>query len=186
MKPRVIFWRRIDQPGHDACRIERQGDGWRVAGAAVFMEETLPCQLAYTVECDAGWRTRSAQIRGFAGTEPVALDISVDDHQRWLLNGVEQRELAGALDIDLGFTPATNMLPIRRLEVPVDGAADVRAAWLPFPDLVLTPQYQIYRRTAANKLTFAAPAIDFRAELTVDPDGLVTSYAGLWMAEGWT
>jgi hypothetical protein len=38
----------------------------------------------------------------------------------------------GCLDIDLGFSPSTNLLPIRRLTLAVGEAATVRAAWLPF------------------------------------------------------
>jgi uncharacterized protein len=174
----------MDRPGHDACRIEQKSGGWRLTGSAVFMEVGDPCQLDYTIECDAGWHTRSARVRGFAGTEPVEIEIDVDGSQRWRLNGVEQMDVAGALDVDLAFTPATNKLAIRRLDLPIAGMGEVRSAWLPFPEVVLSPLDQIYRRTADDRLLYEAPTLDFQAELTINGDGIVISYAGLWIADG--
>ena len=37
---------------------------------------------------------------------------------------------------EMGFSPSTNLVPIRRLSLTVGEEADVKAAWLPFPALV--------------------------------------------------
>src|SRR5712664_99467 len=42
---------------------------------------------------------------------------------------------ANVCDIDLAVTPATNTLPIRRLNLEVGQSQEVTAAWLKFPDL---------------------------------------------------
>jgi hypothetical protein len=38
----TICWRRVDTPGHDACRLEQLEDSWRLA-AAVFRLDHQPC-----------------------------------------------------------------------------------------------------------------------------------------------
>ena len=47
--------------------------------------------------------------------------------------GADSRAVDGCRDIDLNFSPSTNVLPIRRLSLDVGDQAAVRAAWLRFP-----------------------------------------------------
>jgi hypothetical protein len=90
--------------------------------------------------------------------------------------------LAGALDVDLGFTPATNTLPIRRLALAVGAGAAVRSAWLRFPELRLEPLEQTYTREAEHVFLYRA-LVDgepFSARLDTDAFGRVVRYEGLW------
>jgi hypothetical protein len=94
-------------------------------------------------------------------------------------------KLAGALDVDLGFTPATNTLPIRRLALAVGESAPVRSAWLRFPELRLEPLEQTYTREAEQRFRYQA-LVDgelFTARLDTDAFGRVLRYEGLWEAE---
>lgn len=91
----------------------------------------------------------------------------------------------GALDIDLGFTPATNTLPIRRLALAVGETKPVRSAWLRFPELRLEPLEQTYTREADRVFRYRA-LVDgeaFTAQLDTDTFGRVLRYEGLWAAE---
>jgi hypothetical protein len=47
-----VVWRRLDGPGHDVCRVDRHGSGWRLEGSAAFIADDLPAMLAYTLDCD--------------------------------------------------------------------------------------------------------------------------------------
>jgi hypothetical protein len=75
--------------------------------------------------------------------------------------------------------PATNTLPIRRLAALQAGQQRVlQMAWVQFPGLEVIPSAQRYQRLAADRWHFSSG--DFRAELLVDPDGLVLDYGGLF------
>jgi hypothetical protein len=113
----------------------------------------------------------------------VALDLAADEGRHWQLNDVQCPAVAGCLDIDLSFSPATNLLPIRRLGLSVAGAADVRAAWLGFPTLALEPLDQLYERIGPTTYRYATADGQFRRELEVNAAGFVTQYPGLWRAE---
>jgi uncharacterized protein len=177
------LWRRLDQPGHDACRIELRGDDWRLRGSAVLAEGGRPARLDYIVDCDARWRTRSCRISGWLGPAAVEIELTVDSDRRWRMNGAERPEVRGCVDVDLGFTPATNTLAIRRLDLAVGQEEDVRSAWLSWPELRVAPLSQRYRRTGASTYHYESPAHGFTAELVVSGDGLVAHYPGLWAAE---
>jgi uncharacterized protein len=181
-----ILWRRIDIPGHEIGRVVRRNDRWELSGTAVFAHERRPCRLDYLVVCDSGWRTNSAHVKGLIGDREIDLNVSIDAEQRWYLNGTECAAVAGCIDIDLGFSPSTNLLPIRRLSLPVGEEADVKAAWLPFPSLVFEVLSQVYRREGERTYRYEAGGGTFVRVLEVNSVGFVTTYPGLWQAEAAT
>jgi hypothetical protein len=178
-----ILWRRLDAPGHESARIESQDSRWHLAGTAVFSHAGQPCRLDYRIVCDAAWRTVGAQVEGWVGDEIVEVDVYVGPDQTWLLNDTEFPIVAGCVDIDLNFSPSTNLLPIRRLNLEVGQEAAVRAAWLRFPSFQLEPLDQVYRRLSANTWRYESAGGSFVRELQVNEEGLVTLYPGLWQAE---
>ena len=82
------------------------------------------------------------------------------------------------MDVDLNFSPSTNLLPIRRLALEVGSEAAVRAAWLRFPGFALEPLEQVYRRAAVGLYRYESAGGQFRADLEVDESGFVTRYPG--------
>src|SRR5262245_51353426 len=125
-----ILWRRLDAPGHDACRLV-QGDGaWRLGGAAAFQDEGVPACLAYALDCDGEWRTREGVVHGWLGARPVDFRMTRTPDGLWTLNGQVVPHLEGCVDLDFGFTPATNLSQLRRVALQVGQAADVAVAWL--------------------------------------------------------
>ena len=86
----------------------------------------------------------------------------------------------GCRDIDLNFSPSTNVLPIRRLSLDVGDQAAVRAAWLRFPGFELEPLDQVYVRTEPLEYRYESGGGRFVAAIRVDENGLVSRYPGFW------
>jgi uncharacterized protein len=180
-----LIWRRLDLPGHEALQLIQKDGSWELSGTAVFIHEHKPCKLDYQVACDSAWNTRAARVNGWVGDQVVDCEIRVDPDQHiWWLNGVDQPQVAGCIDLDLNFSPVTNTLPIRRLALPTGQLAHVQAAWLRFPDFQLVPLEQIYRHIDEMIYRYESGGGSFRADLSVDPDGLVRHYPGAWRMEG--
>jgi hypothetical protein len=179
----TILWRRLDRPGHETARLSRSGSGWDLSGTAVFAHEGRPCRLDYSILSDSAWRTLQARVEGWVGNETVAIEIFAGASGRWRMNGSERAEVDGSLDIDLNFSPSTNLLPIRRLGLAVGEEARVRAAWLRFPSFALEPLEQSYRRLAESKYRYESAGGRFTAELEVNASGFVTLYPGFCQAE---
>jgi len=178
-----ILWRAIDWFGHEACSLFRVNSEWRLEGTAVFLHEGQACRLSYLIACDANWNTRSAVVSGWSSGEDVNLKLSVDAQRRWQVNGVAKPAVEGCTDLDLNFSPSTNLLPIRRLNLEVGQQAEVKAAWLRFPSFELEPLSQVYERLGEFKYRYSSRGGDFVAELTVNQVGFVTVYPQLWEVE---
>lgn len=178
-----VLWRRLDLPGHEFARISFQWSRWHLTGAALFLCDRQPCRLDYIVVCDEKWNTLSGQVTGWVGDNAVRIELSIDSDRRWQLNGREQAEVAGCTDVDLNFSPSTNLLPIRRLDLSIGQEARVRAAWLRFPEFTLEPLEQLYRRIDEDTYRYESAGGRFVADLKVNASGFVTVYSNIWQVE---
>jgi uncharacterized protein len=175
----VMIWRRLDIPGHESARLSDRS----LSGTAVFLHENQPCRLNYVLVCDLDWRTVSGKVSGWIGERTIEVECSAEAG-RWRLNGAECPQVEGCIDLDLNFSPSTNLLPIRRLGLAVGQEAPVRAAWLRFPTFALEPLEQVYRRIDEGTYRYESAGGRFVRELAVNEAGFVTLYPGLWEAEG--
>lgn len=178
---RSILWRRLDCEGSDACRLRSDSGGWLIEGVAASRSGGVIAALSYRVEIDADWTSRSARIDGFSDGRDIHLEI-VRGNGRWTLNRETVPEVGGLVDIDLGFTPATNFNAIRRLDLDIGESTETTAVWLDTEDWRIKPLVQTYRRIALNRYAYASPAHGYRAELETDDFGMITHYPELWRA----
>lgn len=176
-----ILWRREDVPGHEVLRLVQGDSGWTLNGFALLAHEGRPCRLAYVVRCDAAWRTTAVHVSGRIGNEQTGLVISRDAEDSWMLNDSPVPTVAGCIDVDLHFSPSTNLLPIRRLHLGIGESAEVRAAWLRFPQMRLEPLVQTYERIGER--TYRYRSGSFTADLEVNDQSIPTRYGDLWVAE---
>jgi hypothetical protein len=190
-----MLWRRLDAPGHDACRLIQRPDGWQLEGAAVFQHEGSPAFLAYEVICDGEWRTRFGVVRGWIGTREIDYGISRGPIGVWRLNGEivhdPEREpgvsrvvpLSSCVDLDFGFTPATNVTQLRRVALGVRQTVDVPVAWLDVTEGTLSVLHQRYERRSASSYWYEAPRFEYSALLRVNAAGFVEKYPNLWKSD---
>ena len=183
MTEATILWRRLDRAGHETARLTRLPASWLLTGTAVFVHEEQPCRLDYSIECDADWRTRSGSVSGWVGDQAVEIELRLEASGGWLLDGKEVPAVAGCVDLDLNFSPSTNLLPIRRLGLAPGEESKVRAAWLRFPSFALEPLEQLYRRLDASTYRYESAGASFRADLEVNAAGFVTHYPGFCQVE---
>jgi hypothetical protein len=178
----VVLWRQLDLPGHDLCCHWKTEDGWRLSGTAVLSSEGLPCHLNYEVTIDSAWRTKAARVWGCMGTKVLDLNV-VPASGHWTLNGVAQPKAEGCLDVDLGFTPATNWVVLRRLALNVGNRAEAPAAYLSFPDLNLVRLDQTYHKISATEYDYESPSAGYKGILKVNDYGAIIDYPELWEQE---
>jgi uncharacterized protein len=183
MEGETLLWRRLDLPGHEFATIARRAAGWHLDGVAILVESGRPCRIEYDISCDAQWTTHRCAIRGEIGAQPVHLVVERSPSAAWSVGGIETPALQDCDDIDLGFSPATNLLPIRRLALRVGSKSIVRAAWVRFPELTVEVLVQSYERVSDDRYVYESAGGTFRRELQVDEFGCVIDYPGLWRAE---
>lgn len=186
--------------------VERSG--LRARGTALAATP-VPYACRYDLLTDESWATtrcevtvegagflRSVRLERAAGrwrvtaTEQGNLDAAMlaAGHPRTDQPGCEDPgTLHDALDVDLGGSPLTNTLPIRRLglleaiHAPAADAVGVRhtidVAWVLVPSLEVVVSSQTYRPAGDGVVRFSSGS--FAADVTVDERGYVRHYPGL-------
>ncbi|OGN89999.1 MAG: hypothetical protein A2Y88_06220 [Chloroflexi bacterium RBG_13_48_10] len=182
-KTDTILWRGIILPGHEFCRLIAQDSGWHLEGTAVFFHDQRPCQLNYQIVCDTTWHTRYAKVEGWLGNTSINVLIRTDLNQCWWLNEVMVPEVNGCIDLDLNFSPSTNLIPMQRMNLPVGESAQFTAAWLKFPSFTLEPLAQHYLRLEESLYRYESAGGQFVADLKVDQSGFVIDYPAIWVAD---
>jgi hypothetical protein len=176
---RTVVWKCLFAPGLEFFTLTESDAGWELAGTVIVVQDSGPLRVVYRVECDDRWRTRQVDVAVSGGGQHRALALRVDDAGSWRLDGAPLEAPAGQIDIDLGVTPSTNTLPIRRLNLAVGQSAPVTATWLQFPSLTIGPLNQRYTRLSERRYRYESDT-GFVTELEVDDGGLVTTYNGGW------
>jgi hypothetical protein len=176
MTTRRVAWRRSDEVETDEhCTLTIRDGGLSLVGTVLGAEAGLPVRIEYRVLAAGAGLTTAAHVRDLRGFESRTIALERDAKGNWTVDGSTARELKGCTDVDLGCSPSTNTLPIRRLRLAIGASHTIQAAWVRFPELVAVKNAQTYTRL--DEFTYRYASDDFAAELTVDDDALVTAYA---------
>ncbi|MDN4480236.1 putative glycolipid-binding domain-containing protein [Demequina muriae] len=192
MTRHLVSWTGVDDPSRvDLASIDLGSTSMRAIGGS----RALDFSSSWELEVADGWITRALRVttRGFGWGR--MLELTRSRSGTWAAEatswgdddmappGLEDpARLDGAVDCDLGLCPVTNTMPIRRLGL-LDGdlaCTNLVMAWVEMPSLRVLRSDQAYASGAsAGLVNYASADGSFRAELTVDADGLVIDYPDL-------
>jgi len=177
---RVVVWKGLSLDGRDYCGLWHTAEGWRLKGTVVgVLKEQRPMLARYEISCDEDWLTHRVQVECKIGSDVKSLSLSLESRGVWRSSGQDLRDIHGCDDVDLAVTPATNTLPVRRLNLKVGSSQSVTAAWVKFPELTVQPLWQRYTRLGKDTYRYESDT-GFSAQIVVDDLGLVTTYPGGW------
>jgi hypothetical protein len=183
MTTRRAAWRRSDEVETDEhCTLTLRDSGLSLVGTVLGSEAGQPVRIEYRVMADRSGTTTAVHVRDLRGFETRTVALERSAKGAWTVNGAAIRGLKGCTDVDLGCSPSTNTLPIRRLKLAIGASQTIQAAWVRFPELDVVKAAQTYTRL--DEFTYRYASGTFEAELSVDDDGLVTSYAD-WRRTGY-
>ena len=177
---RTGFWRWLQGTGLERFQLLRAPDQWILRGTILTLTEHDPAEARYEIVCNHSWRTGSAEISLQSKDSDRTLRIRTENG-RWYENDQLNEAVNGCIDVDLGWSPSTNTLPVRRLQLAVgESSGLVTAAWVRFPELTLQPLPQEYQHLSAQQYRYSSRGGAFVANLSVDDEGLVLNYEGFW------
>ena len=176
MTTRRVAWRRSGEIQADEhCTITMRDGGLSLVGTVLGAEDGVPIRVEYRVLVDAAGETTAVHVRDLRGFAQRTLTLAGDAKGSWTVDGVPVKALKGCIDVDLGCSPSTNTLPIRRLRLGDGQSKTIQAAWVRFPSLTVEKGAQTYTRI--DEFTYRYKSGTFEAELIVDDDGIVAQYA---------
>ena len=169
-----VLWRRTDVAGTEWCEL-RVGEAPSLRGVVTLAWEGRPIAISYAIALDDAGRTRRVVMTADGIAAPISVTLDADGKGRWSGADGVVVDAPDALDVDLGFSPSTNTLPIRRLGLAIGESREIGVAWVLFPSFDVEYGRQTYTRLAERRWLYRSPG--YEAELTVDDVGLVERYA---------
>ena len=116
MTTRRVAWRRSDEVATDEhCTLTLRDGALSLVGTVLGSEDGLPVRVEYRVLTDRAGMTTAVHVRDLRGFETRTIGLERNAKGSWTVDGVAAKTLKGCTDVDLGCSPSTNTLPIRRL-----------------------------------------------------------------------
>jgi uncharacterized protein len=181
---RTICWTPIWNKNRQGVGLEHLLLAERSADSIVlaFDEERGPFRLTYRLTWEPSWQLRDAELVVATERFTRSLSLQTDGQGHWRhRDGQTIDDLDGCMDVDIWPTPFTNTFPIRREPMAIGERRQFRMAWIFAPELTVQAQPQAYTRLADRLYLFEnLDGTNFRAELSVDEDGIVLDYPDLF------
>jgi hypothetical protein len=194
---RLLLWSGLDAWRAEAAGVDLTPHGVRASGTQLGVDP-LSYRLDYTLDARDNFVTRSLEVAVTGEGWARRLRLSHDGDDGWRCEAEEEGDarlppaggdaqaVAGALDCDLGLSPMTNLMPVRRHALHEGpGEVDFLMAWVSVPDLGLHASKQRYEHVRGDTDTAVVRFVDlglhrgFSSQLELDSDGLVLVYPEL-------
>jgi uncharacterized protein len=193
---RMVWWNGLDQWRAEVSEIDL-GSGRLSASGVQIGVDPLPYRLDYAVVTSSGFVTEAIRVIVKGAGWHRRLDLRRDTSGHWSCDvensgaadlpapGGDMSAVAGALDCDLGRSPSSNTMPVRRHNLHREpGAVDFFMAWVSVPDLSVHPSRQRYEHVRLDPddtsvVRYVGEHRDYVGELRFDRDGVVITYPDL-------
>ena len=179
---REVIWRAEGGIGEEHLTLSDRNGVIVADGFAIAKPGETPMRVRYQIVCDADWVARGVVVTTeVAHGSPTVIELRCDGKGHWTnSNGAPLPQLDGCIDVDLSITPFTNTLPIRRLALGSGATETIHVVYINVETLKVEPREQMYTRLSDDTVRYASATTGFSADLSVDADGLVRTYPGLW------
>jgi hypothetical protein len=193
----MLIWAGLDEWRAEIAAVDLSESGVVATGVQLGLDPT-PYRLDYELDAAHWFVTRRLWVEARGEAWSRTLTLERDEGGAW---HADQRQegtvdmapmeaslegLGEALDCDLGLSPLTNLMPIRRHRLHESpGDAELTMAFVTAPELAVAPSLQRYEHVRAGRDGAVVRYRDlglfdgFTAELELDRDGLVRLYPGL-------
>lgn len=176
----VVRWHDWDGQGLEHCLCREDAQGLALEGVVAGTRHGA-YGGHYLVRTDPLFRTREVRV-AYVGGPTLQVEADADGIWTDRISGKALASLDGCFDVDIGITPATNALPIKRLKLAAKESREITVAYVPLPDQTeanFLPQRADQRYTCLvpdRRYRYDGLFRAFTAELEIDDAGLVVDY----------
>jgi hypothetical protein len=189
-----VVWTGVEEWLSEAAAVELSDSGLRATGVQLGADPA-PYRIDYRLDAANGFVTRELDLTGTGEGWRRRLELRHDRSGGWRADLEDEGDVPGgpwdgelpdlsdARDIDIGFSPLTNSMPVLRHGLHRDGSRDFVMAWIEVPQLRVVAKRQRYEHVRAGQdgaiVRFLDGESDFSAELELGRDRLLLHYPGL-------
>jgi len=158
---RTIMWKGIYYQSLEYCEIITNDNEVQVTSVILGIHENKEYRVDYSIKTNANWELIACHI-----TSRVSGVIDIRAFQS---------------EIDISVSPFTNSLPINRLKLQIDQTREIKVVYIDVLNQAVKNVMQRYTRISDFQYHFENVPNDFEATITVDPQGIIRDYPGLFV-----
>ncbi|HET7003051.1 MAG TPA: putative glycolipid-binding domain-containing protein [Puia sp.] len=174
----VILWKGISWQSMENCRIQSTDEAHDIRSVITGVQDERIFRIEYEIRTDRKWQTLFVKISTEIDGETL-LTVLEKKNGHWYLNGKSAPEFEAAAFVDISLTPFTNTLPIKG----VRWTKEPRTIDVIYFDMMageVKLVQQIYKALDESHYFFSTADGSFQETITVDSDGFVDDYPGLF------
>ena len=175
-----FLWTGREYYSLENCIVKSVSDGFEVDSVIVGKYQGEIYRVQYTIHLNEAWFTTSVEALCIHKEIEKRYILEADTRGHWKLNGQPTSAFNGCLDIDIPVTPFTNSLPVNRMQLTPGNEAEISVIYIDLLNSSVRPLKQKYKRISDTVYHYENIPNDFEADITVDDNGFVIDYPGLF------
>ncbi len=173
-----LTWESKENDSVEEFTLLQADDGFILKGTVSLPK--IVSSINYEIRCNQYWKTKSVCVNQRRGGKTNILDLKVAKDGVWSKEDSIVPFASNLLDVDLEFSPSTNTLTIRRLNLKIGQSKEVESLWVRLENLNLERLQQRYSRIDTYHYKYEGLSFPYGGVLTVDELGLIVDYGELW------
>lgn len=172
-----MIWKGFQYASKEHCSVAIGADEILINGRIKSRPVDIDLDVSYSLRLTAAWETLAVRIAGRFENKAFDHDFQRADSvwKNW-----DGTQYSGGLEPDISFTPLTNTLPVRRLNMRVGESSEIEVLYFDLATRLVDVRKQRYTRLSDFQYRFETVPADFEAVIEVDEDGFVTQYPELF------
>jgi len=174
-----ITWTGILYHCIEHCLLTKTAAGHEITSSITGTHENKNYQVDYSIGTNQHWELEWMDLQTVIDNSPNSVTVERKDG-RLLLNGKPSEDFQAIYDVDISLTPFTNTLPVNRLRLNDGDQRVIDVLYFDILEKQIKPVMQVYTRISAEHYIYENYDKSFKADITIDQQGLVTDYPGLF------
>lgn len=177
---KVLHWQGLQNKTTERCIIDSDEEDITVMGIVSNTENPEVLSIVYSIVINTNWQPVLVSLSGNVGDREMDEMYMRTEGNIWVNKGEVETEFTDCAYVDISLTPFTNTLPINRLQLPEGESEIIRVLYFDVLTGEVKAVEQKYTCIDKHHYKFENVPNDFEAIITVDDEGFVVSYPGLF------
>ena len=179
---KTIIWKSTYYESLEYMQWKKEAELNSFQSTVIGLKDDNHWLLQYKVKTDLQWNLRSFQLHAVVNSIDWVVEGQLT-HGKWSINGQERSEFENLKFIDISLTPFTNSLPIQQLNLQLGEEEPIEVMYIDVVHKELSRVQQSFVKLDKETVRYANVPKDFQADITIDEEGLVVDYPGLFVRE---
>ena len=174
-----LHWKGLQNFTAERCIIDADEEDVTVMGI-ISSEQNDALSVVYSVVMTPNGEPVLVSLSGSIGEREIDEMYIRTEGNVWLKNEEMAEEFTDCTFVDISLTPFTNTLPIRNLKLQAGESKTIKVLYFDVIEGEVKAMQQQYTCIDMHHYKFENVPNDFEAIITVDDEGFVVDYLGLF------